>query len=198
VIRWALARRPRIFFFPDQHLGRNTARQEGIAQEDMLVWNTWNPTDASAIREAKVVLWPGACNVHQRFRREDVNAVRERLPGVRVIVHPECRAEVVDLADDAGSTAHIIQEVGAAPPGTRWAIGTEARLVSRLQSEHPQQEIVSLSSVPSFCRTMSQITLANLAGVLSKLADGLITKEVTVELDTAHWAQQALERMLAV
>jgi quinolinate synthase len=198
VIQWALDRRPRVFFFPDQHLGRNTALQLGIPPEDMLVWNTWQAPGAAAIRKAKVVLWPGACNVHQRFRPEDVSAVRERLPGVRVIVHPECRAEVVDLADDAGSTAHIIQQVGAATPGARWAIGTEARLVNRLQAEHLQQEIVSLARVPVFCRTMSQITLANLATVLSALADGEITNEVTVEADTAHWARQALERMLAV
>ena len=111
-----------------------------------------------------MILWPGACNVHQRFRPEHVDAVRQRLPGVRVVVHPECPMEVVDLADDAGSTAHIIAQVEAAPPGAQWAIGTEARLVHRLQADHPEQQIVSLADVPPFCRTMSQITLAEPGG----------------------------------
>ena len=196
VLRWALTQRPRVFFFPDQHLGRNTAKRMGIPLDEMLLWDVRCPPDPTAIRQARVILWPGACNVHQRFRPEHVSAVRERFPGIRVIVHPECKMEVVDLADDAGSTAHIIRQVEAAPPGTRWAIGTESRLVRRLQQDHPEQLIVSLADVPPFCRTMGQITLSNLARVLEALAGGELVNEVSVDAETAHWARMALERML--
>jgi quinolinate synthase len=198
VIRWALERRPRVFFFPDQHLGRNTARSMGIALEEMLLWDGHRQPDGEAIQRARVVLWPGTCNVHQRFRPEHVHGVRERFPGIRVLVHPECRMEVVDLADGTGSTAYIINQVETAGPGTRWAIGTEARLVQRLQREHPEQEIMSLADVPPFCRTMSLITLGNLASVLEKLEEGAFVNEVVVDEETAHWARIALERMLDV
>jgi len=203
-IRWALTQRPRVFFFPDQHLGRNTARRLGIPLEAMLLWDTQHPPGVQAIRRAKVILWPGSCNVHQRFRPEQVHAVRQRLPGVSVVVHPECPMEVVDLADDAGSTAHIIAQMEAAPPGASWAIGTEARLVHRLKAYHPQQQIVSLADVPPFCRTMSQITLENLADLLDALVvdgqrvDGRIVNQVTVDTETARWARVALDRMLAL
>jgi len=197
-INWALAQRPRVLFFPDQHLGRNTARRLGIPLEEMLLWDTRRPPDVEAILRAKVILWPGACNVHRRFRPEHVDAIRQQLPGVRVVVHPECPAGVVDLADDVGSTAHIIAQVEAAPLGTRWAIGTEARLVHRLQAAHPEQQIVSLADVPPFCRTMSQITLGNLADVLEALTDDRVVNQVTVDDETARWARVALEQMLAV
>lgn len=198
VMAWALGQRPRVFFFPDQHLGRNTARAMGIAGDEMLLWDTRQPPAPEAIRRARVILWPGACNVHQRFRPEHVRAVRALYPGVRVLVHPECRADVVDLADAAGSTAFIVEQVNAAPPGARLAIGTESHLVARLQKEHPDREILSLSAVPAFCRTMGQITLANLAEVLESLAAGRPINRVTVAGDVAAAARQALERMLAV
>ncbi|MBN1657876.1 MAG: quinolinate synthase NadA [Anaerolineae bacterium] len=198
VVRWALARRPRVFFFPDQHLGRNTALELGIAAEEMVVWDASRSPDAAMIRGARVILWPGACNVHQRFRPEQVHAVRERMPGVRVIVHPEAPREVVALADGAGSTAQIIEEVAAAPPGTRWAIGTEARLVRRLQGEHPEQEIVLLAGVAPYCRTMGQVTVEKLAAALEAVAAGEPVNEVTVDAETARLARLALERMLAV
>jgi quinolinate synthase len=198
VLRWALAQRPRVFFFPDQHLGCNTARGMGIPHEEMLVWDPHLPPDAEAVKEARIVLWPGACNVHQRFRPAQVVAARERWPDVRVIVHPECTAKVVDLADDAGSTAHIISQVESTAPGSRWAIGTEARLVQRLQEEHPEQQIISLADVPSFCRTMSQITVGNLADTLQGLAGGELVNEVIVDRETARQARLALERMLEV
>jgi quinolinate synthase len=187
-----------VFFFPDQHLGRNTARRLGIPVEEMLLWDTYRPPNAEAIRRAKVILWPGSCNVHQRFRPEHVHAVRKRLPDVRVIVHPESPMEVVDLADDAGSTAHIIAQVEAAPPGASWAIGTEARLVHRLQALHPEQQIVSLAEVPPFCRTMCQITPESLAELLEALVSGRLVNQVTVDAETARRARVALERMLAV
>jgi quinolinate synthase len=197
-IRWALAQRPRVFYLPDQHLGRNTAKRMGISVEEMVLWDSSRPPDAGAIRRAKIILWPGACNVHRRFRPEQVRVTRKRLPGVRVVVHPECPMDVVDLADDAGSTAYIIGQVEAAPPGARWAIGTETRLVHRLQAAHPEQQIVSLADVPPFCRTMSQITQENLADVLEALADGTIVNQVTVDAEMARWARVALERMLTV
>ena len=197
-IRWALGQRPRIFFFPDQHLGRNTARRLGIALEEVLLWDRHRQLSSEAILGARVVLWPGACNVHQRFLPESIAAVRERFPGIRVLVHPECRMDVVEMADDAGSTSHIIRQVETAPPGTRWAIGTESHLVQRLQAEHPEQQIVSLAGVPPFCRTMSQTTLDNLALVLEALAAGKVIHQVTVEAETARWARVALERMLSV
>jgi quinolinate synthase len=198
VLRWALAQRPRVFFFPDQHLGRNTARRMGIALEEMLLWDVHRAPSAEEIRRAQVVLWPGACNVHQRFRPQHVHAARAQYPGIRVIVHPECTMEVVDLADDSGSTARIVRQVQAAPAGTQWAIGTESRLVHRLRRQHPGQTIVSLAKVPPYCATMGQITLHNLAQVLEALARGELLNQVSVDSGTAHWARIALERMLAV
>jgi quinolinate synthase len=197
-LRWAFEQRPRVFFFPDQHLGRNTAQRMGLAPDEILLWNRYDPPDAEAVQKAKVILWPGACNVHQRFIPEHVHAVRARDPNVRVMVHPECKAEVVALADEVGSTAHIIAHVEDASPGTHWAIGTETRLVKRLQKQHPAQTIESLANVSPFCASMSQVTLANLAQVLEVLLEGAPLNEVTVDLQTVHWAKIALERMLTL
>jgi quinolinate synthase len=196
VIRWALARRPRVLFFPDQHLGRNTARRMGIPLDEMALWDVHRPPHVESLRAARVILWPGACNVHQRFRPDHVRAVRARYPDIGVIAHPECRMEVVDLADDVGSTAHLIDRVETAPPGTRWAIATETRLVLRLQHAHPDQHIVSLADVPPFCSTMGQITLGNLAHVLEALVGDEILNQVSVDAETARWARRALEQML--
>jgi len=198
VVRAALEQRRRIFFFPDQHLGRNTARRMGIAPHEVLLWDARRFPDAEAIRRATIILWPGACNVHQRFRPQHVQAARQRGPDVRVVVHPECTSEVVQLADDAGSTAYIIRQVKNGPPGTRWAIGTETRLVQRLQRDHPQQTILSLADVPPFCRSMSQITLRNLARLLEELATTGAVSPVVVDEEESHWARVALERMLAL
>ncbi|HSR34004.1 MAG TPA: quinolinate synthase NadA [Anaerolineae bacterium] len=198
VIRWALKRRPRVFFFPDQHLGRNTMKRMGVPVDEMLLWDADHPPDVEAIRRARVVLWPGACNVHQRFRPEHVQIMRDRFPSIQVLVHPECSVEVADVADDVGSTAHIIEKVRFAPKASEWAIGTESRLVRRLQREHPEQRIESLAEVPPFCRTMSQITLQNLADTLEALVRDEQIDNVTVDAETAQWARMALERMLAV
>lgn len=198
MLRWAFAQRPRVFFFPDQHLGRNTALRMGIPAERILLWDSHYPPDTTALRAAQVVLWPGACNVHQRFHPADIQAVRARYPGVRVIVHPECDQSVVALSDDAGSTAYIIKQVQAAPPGTVWAIGTETRLVRRLQQEHPEQTIVLLSERPPYCPTMGLITPSRLAATLEELLRGDFAHEVTVDPEIARWAKVALERMLAL
>ncbi|MDY0019264.1 MAG: quinolinate synthase NadA [Anaerolineae bacterium] len=198
VLRWAFAQKPRVFFFPDQHLGRNTALKMGLSPEEILLWDLDALPKVKRLQQAKVILWPGACNVHQRFRPEHVEAVRARYPGIRVIVHPECKAEVVALADEAGSTSVIIKRLEAATAGSQWAIGTESRLVQRLQHEHPDKRVISLADVPPFCIMMGQITLRNLARVVEKLAQGELYNEVTVEEETARWAKVALERMLAL
>ncbi len=198
VIRSALDQRPRIFFFPDQHLGRNTALKLGFGHEDMLTWDEHHPPVAASLRHSRIYLWPGACNVHQRFRPHHVAAVRTRHPGIRVVAHPECRADVVALADDSGSTAQIIRLIEAAAPGSQWAVATESRMVYRLQSEHQDQLIIPLADVPPFCSTMSQTSLANLTATLEALQNEELRNEVTVEPETARWARVALERMLAL
>ena len=201
VLAWALERRPRVLFCPDQHLGRNTARRSGIAMEKMATWNPHRPFgghDAETLRRTRVLLWDGYCNVHQRFLPEQVIAWRERLPDIRIIVHPECPMEVVDLADEAGSTATIIRRIGESPPGAKWAIGTEFNLVNRLKAEHPEQFIVSLSPEPSYCETMNMITLDKLARVVEGLVKGEAINAVTVPPHVARSARVALERMLEV
>ncbi len=201
VLTWALERRPRVLFFPDQHLGRNTAKKMGIPLAEMLLWNPNRPSGGHGdgdLQPARILLWHGFCNVHQRFHPQDVTAWREREPDIRVIVHPECPMEVVDLADEAGSTSYIIRRVEESPPGSRWAIGTEFNLVNRLADEHPEQTIVSLSPQPSYCRTMNLITAEKLARVLEGLTGGEIINPVTVPPQVARDARVALERMLEV
>ncbi len=201
VLTHALSQRPRVLFFPDQHLGRNTARQIGIPPEEIYLWDPRRPPEAEAgdrIRRARLFLWPGWCYVHTRFRPEHVRAWREQDPQVRVLVHPECTAEVVGLADEVGSTSYIIRRVAESPPGTKWAIGTEFNLVNRLAQEHPEQSIVSLSDEPHYCRTMNLITLEKLARVLEGLARGELVNPIAVPPGIAEPARLALERMLKV
>jgi quinolinate synthase len=201
VLAWALERRPRVLFCPDQHLGRNTAKRSGIPPDEILVWDPRAPLgghDADALRRARILLWPGYCNVHQRFLPEHVTAWRSRTPGVRVIVHPECVMDVVDLADEAGSTAYIIRRVEESPAGTKWVIGTEFNLVNRLKNEHPEQFIASLSPEPSYCETMNLITPEKLARVVEGVLDGEMINPITVPPGVASSARVALERMLEV
>ncbi len=175
VLDWAFRQRPKVLFFPDQHLGRNTAKRMGIPPEAMLLWDPRRPLgghDPERIRQARLFLWPGWCYVHTRFRPEHVLAWREQDPEIRILAHPECTEEVVDLADEVGSTSYIIRRVEESPPGTKWAIGTEFNLVNRLAQEHPEQFIVSLSGEPHYCRTMNLITLEKLARVLEGLVRG--------------------------
>ena len=201
VLKWALAQRPRVLFFPDQHLGRNTAKRIGIPAGDMLIWDPIQPFgghNSHTLQQARIFLWRGWCGVHQRFLPEHVTTWRERDPDIRIIVHPECRMEVVDLADEAGSTAYIIHRVQESPPGSKWAIGTEYNLVNRLRNEHPDRSINSLSPDPSYCRTMNLITLDKLAHVLDGLGRGELINRVTVSPDVARPAGVALERMLEI
>jgi quinolinate synthase len=200
-LKWALERRSRVLFFPDQHLGRNTAKHQGIPLAQMVLWDPRHSLgghEPATVSGARIILWRGWCNVHQRFRPEHVLAWRSEIPDIRVIVHPECAMEVVDLSDEAGSTSYIIRRVEQALPGAKWAIGTEANLVNRLKREHPEQFITSLSPEPSYCRTMNRITVENLARILGGLRHGEVVNQVVVPEDVARFARVALERMLEV
>jgi len=202
VLEWAFARSRRVLFFPDQHLGRNTARKMGIPLDEMCVWNPHAPrlggNEPDRLANSRVILWQGHCSVHAMFRPEHVDAVRAAMPGVKVLVHPECSMEVIDKADLAGSTSYIIKQVQAAPPGTSWAIGTELHLVKRLEQQHPEQTIRFLSPVVCMCATMYRIDLAHLCWSLEHLEKGKPVNVIRVDDETARWAVTALERMLAV
>lgn len=202
VLEWSFRRTGRVFFFPDQHLGRNTALKLGITNEQMPIFDPHEPdlggNSAAAIAASKVILWRGHCSVHQMFRAEHVAQFRARFPGIKILVHPECPQEVNDLADVSGSTSKIIQTVQAAPPGTKWAIGTELHLVNRLKQEHPEQEIHFLSPVVCMCATMYRIDLAHLCWSLENLAAGHAVNVIEVSDETSRWSLVALERMLEV
>ena len=202
VLEWAFARGRRVLFFPDQHLGRNTARTMGIPLEEMALWNPHDPTlggnSRDQLERSRVILWEGHCSVHAMFRPEHVDAVRAHLPGVRILVHPECSMEVVDKADLVGSTSFILRQVEEAPAGTAWAIGTELHLVKRLEKNHPEQTIRFLSPTVCMCATMYRIDLAHLCWSLEHLERGKPVNVIRVDDETAKWAVTALERMLAV
>jgi quinolinate synthase len=201
VLEWAFARTKRVLFFPDQHLGRNTAKGMGVPLAEMPVWNPYEELGGNAeeaLRNSRVLLWQGHCSVHQMFRVEHVAQFRAKHPGIKLLVHPECTMEVVDQADVVGSTGKIIREVETAPPGTKWAIGTELHLVNRLKQEHPEQEIHFLSPVVCMCATMYRIDLAHLCWSLENLAAGTPVNVIEVDQETARWALVALERMLDV
>jgi quinolinate synthase len=202
VLRWAFARTSRVLFFPDQHLGRNTAYTMGIGIGRMPVWNPHadelGGNTPEVLHGSKVLLWQGHCSVHALFRPEHVDQFRAKFPGIKILVHPECTREVVAKADIYGSTGKIIREVEAAPAGTKWAIGTELHLVQRLKQEHPEQEIHFLSPVVCMCATMYRIDLAHLAWSLENLAAGTPVNVIRVDADTARWSLVALERMLDV
>jgi quinolinate synthase len=201
VLTWALAKGDKVLFFPDQHLGRNTGFQLGYAESDMRVWNPHldfgGLTEADA-KEATLLLWKGHCSVHQRFKPEHIAAFRAEHPDGLVIVHPECMREVVELADQVGSTDYIIKAVASAPAGSTIAVGTEIHLVQRLDAETPDKRIVSLDPLICPCSTMFRIDAAHLAWVLESLVDGTVVNQITVDTDTAHWAKVALERMLSL
>jgi quinolinate synthase len=202
ILRWALERGDKVLFFPDQHLGRNTGYRLGIPLEQMVVYNPFTGefecTDAE-LENAKIILWKGFCSVHQKFTVEQVQQVRALYPEMKVIVHPECTFEVVQAADDVGSTEHIIKQVAASPAGSQWAIGTEINLVHRLAEQHKDKLIVSLSG-PNVCpcATMYRISPQHLCWALENLAEGRVVNEVKVEPEIRKWATVALERMLAI
>jgi quinolinate synthase len=201
-LQWAFARTRRVMFFPDQHLGRNTAMGLGLSLEEMPVWDPYADSLGGSreeqIERSKVILWKGHCSVHQMFRPEHVKMFREKHPGIKILVHPECPREVFELADESGSTSKIISTVEKSPPGSKWAIGTELHLVNRLREEHPEQEIHFLSPVVCMCATMYRIDLAHLCWSLENLAAGTPVNVIEVDADTARWSLVALERMLEV
>jgi len=201
ILRWALDRREKVLFFPDQHLGRNTALKMGIPREEILLWDRWTPNGGltpEAIRKARVFLWDGFCSVHMLFQPQHVTSFRKTHPDVRVIVHPECMEEVVTLADDSGSTEHIIRTVAAAPAGTVWAVGTELNLVNRLKKDHPDKTIFFLSPTVCRCSTMYRIDPPHLCWALENLAEGKIVNPIVVPEEEKDLARLALERMLSL
>ncbi|TDC68927.1 quinolinate synthase NadA [Streptomyces hainanensis] len=207
-LEWAFAQRPegagRVLFLPDQHLGRNTAvRDLGMSLDDCVVYNPHRPNGgltADQLRNARMILWRGHCSVHGRFSLDSVNEVRARIPGVQVLVHPECKHEVVSAADHVGSTEHIIRMLDAAPAGSKWAIGTELNLVRRLADRYAPEgkEIVFLDRTVCFCSTMNRIDLPHLVWALESLADGRVVNRIQVDTETERYAKVALERMLAL
>jgi quinolinate synthase len=208
VLEWALAGgatgragAAKVLFFPDQHLGRNTAHSMGHALESMVVWDPkqeMGGNTAEQVRKATFVLWKGHCSVHALFRAEHVDQFRVRYPGMKVMVHPECRWDVVQKADYAGSTAYIVRQVEAAPAGSQWAIGTEVHLVNRLARRHPEQKIVVLSDCQCLCTTMFRIDLPHLCWTLENLVEGRVVNRVRVDEHTRRWATVALDRMLSI
>lgn len=172
-----------------------------MSLEDCVLYNPHKPNGgltAEELRNAKMILWRGHCSVHGRFSIDSVNDVRERIPGVRVLVHPECKHEVVAAADEVGSTEYIIKALDAAPAGSKWAIGTELNLVRRLANAHPDKEIVFLDKTVCFCSTMNRIDLPHLVWTLESLAEGNLVNRIEVDRETEQFAKQALERMLAL
>ncbi len=201
-MEWALTRGRKILFLPDQHLGRNTAVLSlGLTLEDCVLWNPWKPVGGlteDEIKRATVILWRGHCSVHGRFTRDSVDEVRNRIEGVNVIVHPECTHDVVTAADFVGSTEKIIQTVSQAAPGSKWAVGTELNLVSRLAANNPDKEVVFLDKTVCYCSTMNRIDLPHLVWAMESVLAGHIVNHIKVDDRTAKFSKIALDQMLAL
>jgi len=199
---WALRKGSKVLFLPDQHLGRNTAVLEmGLSLDDCVVWDPRRPgggLEAGALRRATMILWRGHCSVHGRFTAQNVAAVRARIPGVQVLVHPECVHDVVLAADQVGSTERIISVIEQAPAGSAWAVGTELNLVRRLADTHPDKTVVFLDKTVCYCSTMNRIDLPHLVWVMESLAGGQVVNQITVDDQTAAQAKAALDQMLAL
>ena len=192
----------KVLFLPDQHLGRNTAvRDLGLSLDDCVVYNPNRPSGgltAAQLQRARVILWKGHCSVHGRFTPDCVDELRAKVPGIQVIVHPECQYEVVEKADAVGSTEKIIATINSAPAGSAWAVGTELNLVRRLALANPDKQVTYLDRNVCFCSTMNRIDLPHLVWALESLAAGTVVNRIEVDPDTAHWARVALDRMLAL
>ena len=201
-MEWALSKGEKILFLPDQHLGRNTAVLSlRLSLEDCVLWNPWKPMGGlteDQIKKASVILWRGHCSVHGRFTRDSVNEVRARISGVKVIVHPECTHDVVTAADVVGSTEKIIQTVSQSAPGSKWAVGTELNLVSRLAANNPDKEVVFLDKAVCYCSTMNRIDLPHLVWAMESLLSGHIVNHIKVDERVAHFSKIALDQMLAL
>ena len=201
-MKWAFEQGEKIFFLPDQHLGRNTAVLKlGLTLEDCVIWNPWKPNGGltdEAIIKAKVILWRGHCSVHGRFSVANVAASRAAIPNVSILVHPECQHDVVSQADVVGSTEMIIKTIEGAPSGSAWAIGTELNLVQRLANAHPDKQIHFLDKTVCYCSTMNRIDLPHLVWAMESLVNGRLVNQISVAAETAKYAKVALERMLAL
>jgi quinolinate synthase len=203
--QWAFAGKdnptPKVFFLPDQHLGRNTAYRMGIPLSDMVVWDPYMPMGGlikDRLQKARVILWKGHCSVHQRFLPEHVDRVRRDFPGIHVIVHPECRWEVCQKADSLGSTDKVIKAISESPAGSKFAVGTEIHLVNRLAKEHPDKYIITLDNSGCLCTTMFRISPQHLCWALENLVDGNVVNHIRVKDVDKHWARVALDRMLQI
>lgn len=200
-LAWSFAQAERVVFFPDEHLGRNTGIKMDIPLEKMIVWNPFKPLGGhtpEAIQKAKLILWQGRCSVHTRFTAAQIEKARESVPGLNVVVHPECPMETVAAADYVGSTERINKVVADAPSGTAWAIGTEISLVNRIAAENPDKNIFCLDPVVCPCTTMYRIHPAYLAWILEGIEAGTINNQITVDLETRESVRIALEAMLAL
>jgi len=204
VLEWAFAQKRRALFFPDQHLGRNTGVKMGVALDEMPLWDYTKPYGSlggmseADLARSRVLLWKGHCSVHQRFTVDQIADARERIPGVRIVVHPECRLEAVQAADCDGSTEFIARTIAEAPPGSAWGVGTEINLVSRLAKENPDKTVFCLDPVVCPCSTMYRVHPAYLSWTLESLAEGRVVNQVVVPDDQKRWAKVALDRMLAI
>jgi quinolinate synthase len=201
-MKWAFEKGEKVFFLPDQHLGRNTAVLKlGLKLSDCVIWNPWKSngglSDAELI-SAKVILWRGHCSVHGRFSVENIEQVRQRITDVKVIVHPECQYEVVSKADVVGSTEMIIKTVTQSPAGSSWAVGTELNLVKRLAANNPDKTVVFLDKDVCYCSTMNRIDLPHLLWAMESLVKGRVVNQIKVEPKTANFARIALDRMLGL
>ncbi len=202
VLAWAFERKERVLFFPDQHLGRNTGIKMGVSLDEMPLWNYRLPfgslggTTQEDLERSRVLLWQGHCSVHQRFTVDQINEARGR--GAQVVVHPECRMEVVEAADSDGSTEFIVRAVSDSPPGSIWGVGTEINLVSRLAKENPDKTVFCLDPVVCPCSTMYRVHPAYLSWVVEALADGEVVNQIIVPDDDKRWAKVALDRMLEI
>jgi quinolinate synthase len=201
VMNWAFEAGEKVLFLPDEHLGRNTGYRMGIPLDQMIVWNPYlefGGNTPEGIRSARIILWKGYCSVHQRFTPQQVERVRREHPGIRVIVHPECRFEVAQAADQIGSTEGIIKAIQASPVGTKWAVGTEIHLVNRLSKELKSHTVISLDPSVCVCTTMFRITPQHLLWALENLGEGNVVNRISVDERTRHHARVALDRMLAL
>ena len=201
-MNWAFENGEKILFLPDQHLGRNTAVLSlGLTLDDCVLWNPWKPNGGltdDQIKNSKVILWRGHCSVHGRFSIQNINDVRQQVPGIKVLVHPECQHEVVSNADVVGSTEMIIKTVKESAPGSKWAIGTELNLVSRLANENLDKQVLFLDKTVCYCSTMNRIDLPHLVWAMESLVGGRLVNQIKVEAEIAKYAKVALERMLAL
>jgi len=201
-LKWAWARGERILFLPDQHLGRNTAYKLSVPLDEMVVWDPneiWGGLEPDAVKRAKMILWKGHCSVHARFTVRQIENMRAQHPGVRVIVHPEVPWDVVQAADDSGSTEYIIKTVSESPKGSIWAVGTEIHLVNRLAREiQPDRTVLSLDQFGCLCSTMFRVSPNHLLWVLEGLVDGEVHNRIVVPEQQKHWTKVALDRMLTI